>query len=149
MSGLKVGHFVGEGAFILDGKPIPKARPRVTHSGRAFTPKATRDYELSIAEVGRQAMSGRSPVSEPVTLSVKAFFPIPTSWTKPRQAMALDGTLAHTVRPDGSNILKSVEDGLNGIVYQDDSQIVISHIEKYYSDRPRIEVTITPYKGKE
>ena len=57
--------------------------------------------------------------------------------------MALDGCIAHTTKPDGSNVLKAIEDGLNGIVYVDDSQIVMSHIEKHYSDSPRVEVTVS------
>jgi len=31
--------------FAIPGKPVPKGRPRVTRSGRVYTPKATRDYE--------------------------------------------------------------------------------------------------------
>lgn len=128
--------------FTLEGKPVPKARARLSR-GRAFTPKQTREYEAAVAEAGRLAMSGRSPVAGAVTLSVKAFFPIPQSWPQKRKEMARAGSLAHTSRPDGTNVLKSIEDGLNGVAYADDSQIVTSHIEKYYSDIPRIQVTVS------
>jgi Holliday junction resolvase RusA-like endonuclease len=31
---------------------------------------------------------------------------------------------------------------LNGLAYKDDSQIVTATVEKYYSDEPRLEVSI-------
>ena len=38
----------------------------------------------------------------------------------------------HVCRPDVDNLLKSVLDGLNGIVYNDDSQIVRIEADKAY-----------------
>lgn len=134
--------------FTIQGKPIPKARPRLTRQGMAYTPKTTRDYERLVAKAASLAKPYECPVSEPVNLQVKAYFPIPKSWTKTRRAMALDGRLMHVSKPDGSNILKSIEDGLNGVIYQDDSQIVTSHIEKHYSDTPRVEVTVATIESK-
>lgn len=129
--------------ITINGKPIPKARPRLTRDGLAYTPKQTRDYERSIKRAAIIEMAGRPLIDGAVCLDVQAFFPIPTSWSRKRKAMVLDGTLAHTSKPDGSNVLKSIEDGLNGIVYADDSQIVKSTISKHYSDRPRVQVTVS------
>jgi Holliday junction resolvase RusA-like endonuclease len=41
-----------------------------------------------------------------------------------------------------SNYLKSFEDALNGVLWKDDAMIVHEEIDKYYSDKPRIEVEI-------
>ena len=40
------------------------------------------------------------------------------------------------------NIGKLINDSLNGLAYTDDRQIVEEKIEKFYSDRPRVEVQI-------
>lgn len=129
--------------LTVHGKPIPKARPRLTRQGLAYTPKPTRDYERTIRREAIQVMRGGCPTVEPVELSVQAFFPVPSSWSKKRKAMALAGEIQHTVKPDGSNVLKSIEDALNGVVYADDSQIIKSTISKHYSDVPRVQVTVS------
>ena len=45
-------------------------------------------------------------------------------------------------KPDVDNLAKTILDSLNGIAYHDDAQVSKCTIEKYYSDKPRIEVTI-------
>ena len=45
-------------------------------------------------------------------------------------------------KPDVDNILKQVNDSLNGIAYTDDRQIATEIVEKWYSDIPRIEIEI-------
>lgn len=78
----------------------------------------------------------------PLDLVLAIFMPVPASWSKRKRADALSGALCHLVKPDASNILKSVEDAMNGVVYADDSQIVSLRITKCYSDEPRVEVSI-------
>jgi hypothetical protein len=48
-----------------------------------------------------------------------------------------------TTKPDADNVAKLL-DALNKIVWADDAQIVALHVFKHYSDRPRIEIAITP-----
>ena len=43
---------------------------------------------------------------------------------------------------DMDNIIKIIADALNQIAYKDDSQIVDTTIQKYYSDNPRVIVMI-------
>ena len=51
-----------------------------------------------------------------------------------------------TKKPDLDNIIKAIADSLNGIAYKDDAQIVELKSKKFYSDTPRVEVTIKIYK---
>lgn len=75
-------------------------------------------------------------------LKVKQVFymPIPKSLSKKKQE-ELDGKYCD-VGGDLDNLLKSVWDSLNKIAFNDDKQIVSSSEEKYYSTKPRIEITI-------
>ena len=47
-----------------------------------------------------------------------------------------------TRKPDLDNIAKSILDSLNGIAWQDDSQIVNIWISKHYDEEPHTEVTL-------
>ena len=131
--------------FFVPGQPVGKGRPRATvRAGRArlYTPAKTEKYEARVALFAQQAMAGRPVIAGPVALSVTALFPIPASWPKKRQAAARAGTEHHTKRPDADNCAKAILDGLNGVVWKDDSQVVTLSIEKRYAEVPRVLVTV-------
>lgn len=110
---------------------------------RLYTPAKTEKYEARVAVFGQQAMAGRAPLEGAVALSVAAYFPIPASWPKKRQAAARAGTELHTKKPDLDNVIKAIKDGLNGIAWGDDSQVaVLRECRKGYSDTPSVVVTI-------
>jgi Holliday junction resolvase RusA-like endonuclease len=54
----------------------------------------------------------------------------------------LAGSERPTKKPDLDNLAKSVLDALNGVIYQDDSQIVSLHMTKVYSQYPGIDLLI-------
>lgn len=45
-------------------------------------------------------------------------------------------------RPDSLKICRAVEDAMSGIVYRDDSQIVLHEIEKHYADSDFVSVMV-------
>lgn len=128
-------------SITVPGEPVAKARPRFTKNGHVYTPKKTAVYEQVIGLHARAAMKGHKILTGPIRLSVTAYMPIPQSWSLKQKTKAMSGALRHTKRPDLSNIIKSVEDALNGIVYADDSQIDDSHIVKRYGI-PRTEIVV-------
>lgn len=68
------------------------------------------------------------------------YYEIPKSYSNKRKAECLNSR--PLVKPDLSNIVKGIEDALNGIAYIDDCQIVDLHVMKFYSDEPRVEVVL-------
>ncbi len=46
-----------------------------------------------------------------------------------------------TVKPDWDNLGK-VTDALNGIVWEDDKQVVDGQVIKYYDREPRLEIVV-------
>ncbi len=56
----------------------------------------------------------------------------------------------YQIRPlkksDWDNIGKIIADSLNEVAYKDDVQIVDAQVRKFYSDRPRVVVTIQDAK---
>ena len=98
-------------------------------------------YESRVAIFAKQAMAGLPPMAGAVMLSITAYFPISPSWTKKRQLAARAGLEHVTKKPDLDNILKAIKDGMNGIVWLDDAQVVrLIDCCKVYSDEPRVEV---------
>ncbi len=127
--------------IIVPGKPKGKGRARFGN-GRTYTPEKTVAYEGLIALAGQKVMDGAPIIERPVYLIVTAFFAYPKAWTAKR--IRERPIHWHTGRPDGDNILKAVGDGLNGIVWRDDSCIALAKISKQYSDSARLEIIVEP-----
>lgn len=130
--------------FHLDINPVPKGRPRFSKIGgfvRSYTPKKTSDYEAQI-KTQAQAVMTREPLETPLAAFLYFRLPIPKSYSKKRIAACLSGLERPTKKPDLDNLAKSVLDGLNGVVYLDDSQIVCLHITKVYNHNPGVDIMI-------
>ncbi len=138
----------------VDGEPIGKGRHRSRMGARVdpltgktrvgvFTypdPK-TQDYETRIAWSAQVAMAGRPLLEGALGLTVVAYRSIPKSKPKKWREAAARGEIRPTVKPDFDNYAKIV-DALNKVVWVDDAQIVDARIQKFYSDRPRLEIKI-------
>lgn len=107
------------------------------------TADRTLRYEAQVAVFAKLAMEGRPPGDAPCIVDVMAVFPIAASWPKKRRAAALAGEVYPTSRPDADNLLKSLADGANGIVWTDDSRIVDARIRKRYGEVPGLHVSVT------
>ena len=131
--------------FAVPGEPQGKGRARAfrTKSGVGhFTPERTRSYEAIIRSIAAEAMGTLTPVEGPVSMRLRAFFSAPKSLKKVDKELAEREVLPVTKKPDVDNIAKSLCDGMNGIVYKDDSQVFEVTASKHYSPRPRVEITI-------
>jgi len=89
----------------------------------------------------------RFPDGAMLDLRVIAFYAIPASVSQKRRRAMIAGEVRPTKTPDADNILKAVADSLNKIAYHDDSQVVDTQIRKFYSGRPRLEITIQETGG--
>jgi Holliday junction resolvase RusA-like endonuclease len=131
--------------FKVDANPVGKQRARYVKRGNyvtAYTPEKTRTYEALIKEASREAMGSSEPLETPVSLYLYIRVPIPKSCTKKRLEAIQNGLEKPIKKPDASNVLKSVEDAMNGVVYKDDSQIVNIHVSKVYSSVSGVDVCI-------
>lgn len=133
-------------SFTVPGEPVAKGRARAfVRAGRVahYTPSKTANYESRVATFAKQAMAGAEPFSGAVALSVVARFSIPASWSKKRRQAAMDGLEHVTKRPDLDNVLKAIKDGMNGIAWLDDSQVVrLVDCRKVYADQPGVDVIV-------
>lgn len=139
--------------FVVPETPKGKARPRFsTWSGqvRTYTPESTRQFETLVRWYAKQAMGERHPFPKevPVSVEVKAFFPIPTSYPKKKREACLDGSYKHIKKPDCDNVLKAVCDPMNKVVFWDDSQVFLTSVEKTYCDglKGHLEIIVKAYE---
>lgn len=110
--------------------PVPKGRPRVTRHG-THTPSKTRHFERSAAFYLRAAMgrAGLARVDRPRLLQLEAVFIL----ARPQRLPKNGHRRLHGVRPDLDNLLKSLKDAMDGVVMENDAQIVSLTAEKWYA----------------
>lgn len=139
------------------GDPMGKQRPYATTANgytRSFTPRETLNYESQVVHEYRLQHSEK--VFEPhqeIWATIIAYFKIPKKhyrYHKKTNSVVLDkdgelmkqGILRPLKTPDCDNIAKICLDALNDIAYPDDSQITSLLVLKYYSEEPRVEITL-------
>ena len=122
--------------IFIPGKPQGKGRPRYW-KGHAVTPESTRTYEQMIAMLWKCERYGVS--DKPIAVEITAFYLVPKSWSKKKQAAVYAGEIKPTVKPDIDNIIKIVLDGLNGVAYKDDAQVIEVKARKTYVFREQDE----------
>ena len=85
------------------------------------------------------------PTDKPVLLTMHAYYAVPKSFSRKKHEMAVNESMINRVvptkKPDLDNIIKCI-DGLNGIAWKDDSQVVNIVATKEYAEMPRLEVII-------
>jgi len=147
--------------IVLDGPPRGKGRPkfRTLHPKKGlastipgqkprtitYTDAETRAYELKIAWQAKAVMRGRPPLDGPVHLTVIGYLPIPAYLSKADKIAAEKGDIVPIGKIDIDNIAKSAMDGINGIVFHDDNQVVLASICKFYSAKPRLRISVGRY----
>lgn len=130
--------------FTVPGKPMAKQRVRVTHTGHAYTPEKTLNYEALVMQCCVTAMDEAGwtkPHDGPVYVTIEARMPVAQSWSKSKQMDALMGLLRPTGRPDCDNFAKML-DALNNVAWIDDGQIIELRVTKWYSDKPCLRIVI-------
>lgn len=138
--------------FVVPGEPRGKGRPRFKNGMAPYTPEKTANYEsLIILEYHRQCKRFKFPDKAPLDMRLIAYYTIPKSASKKTRALMESHCIRPTKKPDNDNIIKIVQDALNTVAFRDDVQIVDCQLRKFYSNNPRLVVTIqeASYKNAE
>lgn len=121
--------------FTVHGKPIAQPRHRVAvvgGTGRAYLPAKhpVHAWKQAVELAARRAMAGaliHEPMTGPVAVYLRFFFERPKS----QQRKTIDQPMEwHTKKPDADNLAKAVLDGLNGVLWDDDAQVVHLSVTK-------------------
>jgi Holliday junction resolvase RusA-like endonuclease len=131
--------------FHIDGEPVPKGRPKFTSRAgfmRTYTPRKTVDYELAVKAAAQAAMGPTDLLETPLGVYLYMRLPIPKSHSKKRKEACLSGQEKPIKKPDIDNLAKSILDGMNGVIWKDDAQIVSLHVTKVYASGAGVDVLI-------
>lgn len=128
--------------IVCYGEPVGK--PRMTRADRWRRRSCVMRY-WEWTDRLREAAKTREKITltKPTQLHVVAHLQIPAYWGASKR-LAHRGT-AHTAKPDGSNILKGIEDAL----FVNDQMLFASSIYKFWDDGggPRVSVMILSGEG--
>lgn len=132
--------------FSVPGQPFGKQRPKFSRAGqyvKTYTPEETVSYENLVKVMYRQAANGKM-FSNDSMLDVRiiAYYSIPKSVSKKKRKAMLEHKIRPSKKPDWDNIGKIICDSLNLVAYHDDSAVVDAQVRKFYSENPRVDVTI-------
>ena len=134
--------------LTFDIEPVEQARQRATRMGRGirlYDPKKVSVYKKQLAMMCKFQYKDQ-PLSGQLTVNLKFYRHVQSSVSKKERKLRLIGAHRPTVKPNVDNYIKSTLDGLNGLLWEDDNQIVKIVAEKYYSDHPRVEVEVKGVK---
>jgi Holliday junction resolvase RusA-like endonuclease len=131
--------------ITIPGDPQGWQRTR-TGNGLHFTAPETRAYQNTIRWLAKAAHM--EVITGPVSVVIEAHYRIPDSATKKRKAAMLAGEEYPLKKPDIDNVVKNVLDALNMSAWTDDAQVVSLNVSKVWSDNPRVEVCVEPFKAR-
>lgn len=138
--------------ILVEGEAIGKPRPRAALVGgraRVYTPSKAKEFEYKVAEEYRSRYRGIPPSTKPMEVEIVAYFGLNkgdyNSKGEPNKNgnAKLNGELLHTKKPDADNLAKAILDGLNGVAWVDDTQVVKLTVAKTYSLNAYTKVSIT------
>lgn len=133
--------------FEILGKPMAKARPRMTRKGITYTPQKTINYENLVRYIYQSEFSSQKPLEGYIEASITAIFEVPKSYSKKKTKELLETHNNYDHKPDLDNIAKIILDSLNGIAYKDDSQVTILHVNKEYGEQAKVIVELKNING--
>jgi Holliday junction resolvase RusA-like endonuclease len=130
--------------IVVHGDPVPQHRPRFVRTGkfvRTYNVKEDNTYREKLYWEAKKQV--KRPISREIPLLVELnVYRRLTSALARKAEEAEMGLIQPNTRPDIDNYIKQVFDALNGIVWEDDGQIVKVVAAKWYSATPRIEIRV-------
>lgn len=148
-------------SFIVYGDPatagskapfIYKGKDGKVRAGMAPASKKTKPWMQQVSQTAISEYDG--PVlTGAVWYNLKFYFHRPKShYGTGRNASKIKSSSPehHTKKPDLVKLVRAVEDALTGIIWKDDSQVVMGVIGKYYTEeKSRVEIEINEVNNSE
>lgn len=134
--------------FIIEGNPRGQGRPRACKRGRHAGIYEAKEDTMFKQNLAAQVVMQKPEYidGKPIVLTAQFYLPRPKShYDSKGRIKERYADVSFLGKPDLSNLIKALEDALNGIVWSDDSLIVGYGMDtgKYYADtRPHTVVEV-------
>ena len=135
---------------MITEEPVAQGRPRISTRGgfaRAYDPPKSKEWKRVVEQYVRKAIKeaeGTFPYEGPLRIWMKFIMPLPKSSHRKRNPPEEQWS---TKKPDVDNLYKGVADAMEGIVYQNDSQIAHLVVEKKIAaqgSEAKVLIEVTP-----
>jgi Holliday junction resolvase RusA-like endonuclease len=123
---------------------IPKATPRARYTGfgKHFYVSDAMNNRKLMEDFVKNELSDFNLITTACKFYCDCYFPTPKSMTKSEQLRAEMKLINNLSKPDWDNLGKTYSDMIQNTIIMDDSLIIDGRVRKYYSSKPRIELTI-------
>lgn len=127
---------------VIYGPPLTDQRPRHRGFVRTYDPRGTAKLEIR-KDIQKQLDAGEiHRVSGPISVTVLLWEPIPSSITREERCLMSHGVITRMSNKDVDNYAKLILDCCNGLLWDDDHNIVQLVVMKTYGDNPREEIIV-------
>jgi len=143
--------FFAPGVAAPGGSKKSWAHPKTGRIVTVDDAKRNAPWRSVVALAGRQAYRGQ-PVTFPLGVRVVFWMPRPKSHFDAKGRIKPSAASHHSTRPDASKLWRAAEDALTGILWHDDGQIAVQHIEKRYAvglDTPGMDIEVYGIDAKD
>lgn len=128
----------------LQIEPVQQVRPRarrVKNGISMYDPKKVKDYKALIGKTAGSEYTGE-PLKGDLIVDLTFAVAIQKSITKAERLKRVSNEHRPHMRPDVDNYIKSTLDGLNGVLWDDDAQIVDLNAHKVYDVIPHVDIHV-------
>lgn len=137
-------------SFFVPGKPATAGsktgfyNKKAKHVIMAPANKRQKPWMSHVQSIALDNYKGK-PITDPVSINLTFFWPRPKShYRTGKNSHVLKDSAPKkcTTKPDLTKMLRAVEDALTGVIWKDDSQVVMFNCQKLYDSNPGVAVFI-------
>lgn len=131
--------------FTFEIEPISQLRPRASSRGghvRVYDHPKVKQFKNLLRGLATEQYD-KPPMTGALSVSLLFYRPVQKSISNVERQRRLSNQHKPTVKPDADNYVKSALDALNGVLWNDDAQIVKLTAEKRYGEKGKIIITVT------
>lgn len=129
-------------ATILNRNNISKMAIKNSSMIHIYSPNAKEDQAHMKRLVNNQIIEIDKLINTPCEIIIDAYLKTPSKFNKREILLAEEGIIRPITYPDWDNIAKKYCDMFNHNVWIDDKYCVSGTVNKYYSIKPRVEITL-------
>lgn len=119
-------------AFFVRGRPVPQGSMKFVRPG-VMIHSRSQDLALWRADIARNAeLFGFKPIASAVKVELDFVM------SKPKSAKRA----FPSVKPDLDKLIRAVLDGLTGVAFEDDSQVILIQSSKTYGEKQGVWIRI-------
>lgn len=133
--------------FTFYEEPVQTHRPRVNYYTRNMHVPNAKDNNEAIKKFIKKLKKDINIVATPMKVILKAYYPMPTN-IKPIEKVLYELEHDYAIgKPDFDNVLKAYCDMMLNNLIMDDDIVSSAEFNKYFSLKPRVELSIIYTNG--